>query len=159
MAALHETCFTDDAWDEALTLVAKLLRSSSTVLAMESRALTFPVVHSVGLSPKGIDAYATEFQSIDPLIAHVRGAPTGIAYPDWMAMDPQSFEASRFANDYAARFDMRHAVQAFTERGGGFSGFFAAARPALAGPIRTATAPSCTPRCPTSGRSCGCGGT
>ena len=133
VAALHETCFADDAWDGALTLVARLLRSSSTVLAMEGRALTFPVVHTLGLPAEGVEAYATEFQSIDPLIAYVRGAPTGTAYPDWMATDSRSFEASRFANDYAARFDMRHAIQAFTERGDGFSGFFASARPARAG--------------------------
>lgn len=130
VSAIQEASFSDDVWDTALTLIGRLLRSSSTVLALESKTLTFPIVHRVGLSQEAADAYAHEGQVIDPVIAYVRASPVGIAYPDWFAIDQKAFETSAFADEFANLFDMRHCMQAFTDRSGEVSGFLTCTRPA-----------------------------
>lgn len=129
VSAIQEASFSDDAWESALTLIGKLLRSSSTVLALESRTLTFPIVRRVGISKEAADAYAHSGQVIDPVIAYARASPTGIAYPDWFAMDQKAFDASVFANEFAKVFEMRHCMEAFTDRSGEISGLLACTRP------------------------------
>lgn len=128
--AIQDATFSDDAWETALTLIGKLLHSSSTALALESKTLTFPIVRSVGLPQEAADAYAHRGQLIDPVIAHVRASPTGIAYPDWFAIDHKAFDNSIFADEFAKLFDMRHCIQAFTDRSGAISGFLTCTRPA-----------------------------
>ncbi len=130
VSAIQEASFTDDAWEKALTLIGRLLHSPSTVLALESKTLTFPIVRSVGLPKEAEDAYAHRGQVIDPVIAYVRASPTGIAYPDWFAIDQKSFDKSVFAYEFANLFDMRHCMQAFTDRSGEISGFLTFTRPA-----------------------------
>lgn len=130
VSAIQEASFSDDAWEKALTLIGRLLHSSSTVIALESKKLTFPIVRSVGLSKEAEDAYAHRGQVIDPVIAYVRASPTGIAYPDWFAIDQKSFDGSIFSSEFANVFDMRHCMQAFTDRSGEISGFLTCTRPA-----------------------------
>ncbi len=128
IAALHDACLTDE-WGGALGLVAQLLRSSNATVALQSRNRDFSMMRFIGLPSEAIESYNGQFQYIDPVIAHVRTAPTGVAYPDWMAVDQRSLTKSRFAADYASRFDMRHCIQAFTDRDDTYSGFMCAARP------------------------------
>ena len=124
---LYEASLTDE-WDDALLHATELLKSSNATIALQNRRHNFSMMRSVGLPFEAIETYNGEFQHIDPVIAHVRTAPIGVAYTDWMAIDQRSFAKSRFAADYATRFDMRHCIQAFTDRDQDYSGFMCAAR-------------------------------
>lgn len=135
VSTVHDSCFDAGAWTNALSLVASLLDSNGVVVALEDKTRGFPISFEGMTAPEARSDYLSTYNAIDPVIAYVRSAPAGTAYPDWVAIERADLDRTRFHQEFGHRYDYGRCMQAFTHRESICSGFFVAARPLKSEPF------------------------
>lgn len=125
---IYDAALAPDRWPQVLSAVAGRLGSNSAVLGIREPGGAFGRHHCAGGTPDAIDAYASRFYRIDPVLAAIDALPTGTVVTCHGVLDFARLRRTEFYGEFVEPHGLHDCFQAFAARDADCEALFAGSR-------------------------------